>query len=394
MALASGPFSFQRFFIGGQFPGDVTDQFVKTLNDHAFGHSPPLPDDTQIGWIGPTHLFETELVGERIACGPFAHLAVRMDRLKPPPSVVKAYIQMEHEAARAASGQDVLNRGQQRQAREAALTRAEQEARAGSFRRIGASPILIDLQHQMLYLGNLSPAMGDKVMQLFYDTFGCQLEPVDPERVAERTANAAKRTRELESLTPFALVDPPDEFGERTIDFAGVELNFLGKELLTWLWYHTDQEAGTLQVSSGDDITVMIDKTVRLKCDFGLTGTNVISADGPCRLPEARAALGIGKQPTKMGLIIGSPAGEFRLTLDGERLGVSSLVVPESEQETDPQARLEQRFELITDAATIVDALFELYLERRLSREWTAELRRMSEWAAGKATKPLRAASA
>ena len=128
---------------------------------------------------------------------------------------------------------------------------------------------------------------------------------------------------------------------------------------------------------------VMIDKTIRLKCDYGLSGVDVITADNPTCLPEAKAALEIGKQPTKMGLILGSPVGEFRLTLDGPRMTVSSMTLTESDSEQDARARIEQRFELIADAADLVDSLFDLFLVKRTSGEWSAELRKMRTWAGG-----------
>ncbi len=394
MSLVSGPVSFQRFLITGDMPTAVDDKFVNQVGERVFGHMPPLPDDSQIGWIGPQHLFETTIDADAITCGSFVQLGVRIDKLKVPPSVVKAYVQLEQAAALEASGRAFLNRSEQRQAREAALARADDEARAGHFRRMGAQPLLIDLEHQVAYLGSLSMGVADKVMQLFFDTFGCGLEPIDAERVAVRVAERAGQARALESLTPFSLVPPPDGDEDGTIDFAGAELGFLGKEFLTWLWYQIDSDANPLKVSNNDEITVMIDKTMRLKCDFGLTGTDVITADSPASLPEARAALRTGKQPNKLGLIVGSPLGEFRFTLDGERLAVSSLVVPEDDAEEDPRVRLEQRFELITDAGNLLDALFELYVLRRMARDWDRELRAMSAWARGKDAKLPRTASA
>lgn len=394
MAFASGPASFQRFFVDGSLPGDVTDELMAALNARAFGRLATLPDDTQLGWIGPGHLFETEILPERIACGRFAHLAVRIDRLKAPTNVVKAYIRVEEETMRQTTGRDLLSRGELRQAREAALRRADEEARAGGFRRMNAYPVLLDLSQQTVYLGNLGPSVADKVMDLFQQTFGCGLKPADPECLAERIATAAHNARALESLTPFALATPPAGCGEAEMGSPDTSLNFLGKEFLSWLWYQIDSDDGPLQVRNGHTVTVMVDRTIRLQCDFKLTGTDVITADSPTSLPEARAALRVGKQPTRLGLILGTPVGEFRLTLDGPRWAVTGLSVPEEESEADPRAQLEQRFESIADAANVLDAMFELFILRRIDRGWDRDLQSMAAWATGKAAKPQRAASA
>jgi hypothetical protein len=85
----------------------------------------------------------------------------------------------------------------------------------------------------------------------------------------------------------------------------------------------------------------------------------------------------------KMGLTLGCPLGEFRLTLDGPRFTVSSLIVPEDESEEDIRVRFEQRFERVADTCDLLDALFELFLLRRTNRTWSADLHKMSEWATG-----------
>jgi hypothetical protein len=394
MAFASGPVTFQRFEISGPLPEDVTDELVAALNGRSFGQAPPLSDDTQIGWIGPQHVLQTQLSAETIAFGRFAHLAMRMDRLKPPANVVKAYIRMEEEAALQSSGREQLSRGEKRQARDAALSRADAEARSGEFRRITTMPVLFDLQHKRLYLGSLSPTAADKLRVLVHETFGCNLEAIEPEMLAGQCLTAHNNARALESLVPFTLVEPPEGFGGAGADFAGTDLNFLGKEFLTWLWHQIDTQSGALQVRDGQDIVVMIDKTMRLKCDFGLTGTDVITADGPASLPEARAALKVGKQPNKLGLVVGSPLGEFRLSLDGPRLAISSLALPEPDTEQDERARLEHRFELAADAANIIDALFEVFVLERTGRDWDTLLQQMSAWAKGGRRPKLHAQSA
>jgi len=110
----------------------------------------------------------------------------------------------------------------------------------------------------------------------------------------------------------------------------------------------------------------------------------VITADGPAGLPEAKAALTIGKQPTKMGLVFGGRTGEFSLVLDGRRMAVSGMVLPPSNNGDgqDLRARRERRFEQIADAAELLDVLYELFLRHRTAGTWSRELGRMRAWAA------------
>ena len=101
------------------------------------------------------------------------------------------------------------------------------------------------------------------------------------------------------------------------------------------------------------------------------------------------------KQPNKAGLIVGAPAGEFRFKLDAARMSVSGLTLPDDDPPEDARGRLEQRFERVADASDLIDALFELFLQRRLAGDWDDEWRKLSAWAQGKSKRTLlRAASA
>ncbi|MCP4593194.1 MAG: hypothetical protein GY842_20855 [bacterium] len=396
MGLAAGSASFRRYFISGSGPADVTDAFVQTVQEHAFGrYGTVATDGTEIGWITPRHLFDTEIRPEYLAVGRFASLAVRMDRTAVPSAVLKSYVLVEEDAALQASGREFLSKSDRAKAREAAQLRADREAKNGAFRRMAAYPLVIDLEHQTVYFGNLADKVNDRMVGLFEDTFECRLEPASAERVAYRLMEAAGTTEGIEHAKPFHLVPAPDGYEGAPDDFDTGDRCFLGKEFLTWLWYKIDSDRSALQLNTGDELAVMISRTMKLECDFAVNGTDVITADGPASLPEAKAALSTGKQVTRMGLILGCRTGEYSLVLDGRRMAISTMIPPTDDEERDPQARREQRFEQIADAAELLDVLFELFLRRRTSGEWSQELGRMRSWAAnGNAVPGARAASA
>lgn len=386
MAFASGSVSFRRYFVSGKAPKDITEPFIEALNSKSFGRLGVASDNTQVGWITTRHLFDTELHAGRIAVGRFAHLAMRMDRYAPPAAIVKSYVRLEEQAMLEAKGRQFLSPGERKQARETGRMRAEQEARGGAFRRISSFPVLIDLESRVVCFGNTNVLAGDKFLELFEDTFNCSLDPATPERVAFRALQPAGRERSLENLAAFHLVDAPSD-GEDGSGYAERDLSFLGREFLTWLWYRTDQAERGLRLRAGDDVSVMIDKSMRLVCDFRQSGSAVLAGEGVASFPEARAALTTGKQPTRVGMIVGGSVGEFTFVLDGPSLAVSGLIMPEDkDQESDPLARLERRFERIIDMTQLLDGLFELFLEQRLSREWPALSRHLSQWATGRAS--------
>lgn len=387
MAFVSGPVSYQRFFLSSRLAGHLTEAMHNAITARAFGRSGVLSDDTQIGWIGPRHVLDTEISGEDIAFGSFLHLGLRVDRLRIPSNILKAYIRQEEDAVKANTGREFLSKGERKKAREAALLRAEQEARDGSFRRTSAYPVLIDLANKRAFLASGSTGLADKFIKLCNDTFGHSPEPATPESVARRIKAGSRNPAAIDHVTAMRLVKPPDGFDADRAggSFSGGDLSFLGKEMLTWIWHQSDANEGRLAVSTGDEVSVMIDKSLRLKCDFGMTGAVTISADGPTGLPEARAALAIGKQPVKAGIILGARSGEFRFALDATRFVISGLTLPEETGDQDPRARVEARFELIGESADLLDALYQAFLEVRIASDWSKKQRELARWAAGKA---------
>ncbi|MCG3125258.1 MAG: hypothetical protein CHACPFDD_00074 [Phycisphaerae bacterium] len=381
MGLSSGPASFQRFRIDGTIGGDVTDRFIEQVNGRTFGRLAALSDGTQVGWIGPGHLFQTELEARAIAIGRYAHFALRVERNRVPPLIARSYVRLEEEAALAACGREFLTRSEKRLARQAAAARIEQEARSGAHRRAAVYPLLIDLDAPIVYLCSLSKAAGDVLIQLFSDTFGRALDPLDARRLAERCLLPA-HDRALENLRPSRFSDPPSgsEDGEGERDSSEI----LGPEFLAWLWYQTELDDEPLRLRGGDEILVAIDRTLRLRCPYDLTGTTTITADTPTALPEARAAARGGKLPTRAGLVLGGPAGEFRFVTDAARFTISGMNIPEPQEPRDARQALEHRFDAIVDAAAMLDAVYELFLRARISSQWAATTRAMREWLSGR----------
>ncbi len=226
-------------------------------------------------------------------------------------------------------------------------------------------------------------------MSLFRETFDTPLEPATAESIAHRIAEAAGDARAIEDAEPFHLIQSthlPE--GDSGFDFN--DRSFLGREFLTWLWFKTDTE-DDMFTAGNQPLAVMIANVLNLTCDFKVTGSDTIRADGPARSPEAKAALAIGKQPTKAGLILESQGDEFNLLFDGPQFNISSLRLPDSEA-TDTLARNEERFNHIKHVAGLLDQLFALYLGQRSATTWHALLNNIKKWATNtpaKSDKPL-----
>lgn len=390
MGFAAGSVTFRRFFLAGKHPKTPTDKWLAAFADRAFGRQNYVASDgIETGWIVPNHLFDVDFSEpHRLAVGRFVYVAMRLDRTAPPGNIIKSYQRMEEAAALAASGREFLSKEERALARQAAADRAEKEARDDAFRRLAAFPVLIDLEQGMLYFSTAGKLASDKLAGLFSETFDMPLTPADAEEVAFRTCSTHGTQRDFEDAEPFCLVDPPGEADGAASPLGGGDHTHLGRELLLWMWYRTAAREGVFEFLDGTSATVAIDRAMQLDCPLDVTGRDTIRNDAPASSPEARAALGVGKMPAKMGLLIGASAGEWALNLSAADLAITGLAIPKAEDK-EPGAVLEHRFTQIVEASSTVDRLFAAFLRLRFGNGWAKELADMKRWAG--AAKPAAA---
>ena len=383
MGFATGSITFRRYYICGNHPTSLSDEWFDAIAQRAFGRGgEAAADGIETGWIVPTHLFDVDLSSpERITVGRFVFLAIRLDRTAPPGAVVRSYRKMEEQAALHAGGRTTLSRAERAIAGQAATERAQSEARRGMFRRIAAYPVLIDLQDGVVYLGNLGTTASDRFLALFADTFQTTLAPATAEEVAYRIADKAGAARSFEDSVPTHLTPPAADVGDASpADAAALDKSFLGREFLTWLWYRADSAEGLFEIGSNPCVTLAMHRMMHLECSYDLTGSDTIRTDAPASSPEAKAALRIGKQLTKVDLLIGAGRDEWSVTVDGPRWNMSKVIVPSSEED-DALDRLVERFNAIRRLACTLDDLLATFLKCRLGPAWRAESGAMRRWA-------------
>ncbi|MHC5111083.1 MAG: hypothetical protein ACYTHJ_14525 [Planctomycetota bacterium] len=391
MSFVSGSVSFRRFYIQGKCPRKIDEEWVQQFASHAFGqHGVTSSDGIEIGWISPEHILDTDFGDlHRVVKGPFLHLAMRIDRTAPPASLVKAYRLMEERAALADSGREFLSKQDRRLAREAAMRRAEKEARKGAFRRATSYPVLIDVADKVVYLGTMSTTAADKFMALVRDTLNVTLVPAGAEEVAYRLATTHGTKRTFEDVRPSEFVESPAG-SDAAVDFQPNDRSFLGWEFLTWLWYRCDVGEGMFDLQGSRNVEVSIFKHLQLDCVFDLSGSDTIRNDAPAGTPEARAALAIGKTPRKFGMVVAGSEGEWQLSLDGPNYSISTLTIAQLEDEKDAGALAEYRFRQMQSVARTIDALYAEFIRLRLGEAWKQELSAIRHWIATLSTKSLR----
>ena len=149
MPFRSGAISYRRFAITGDAPNLLDSKFYDALRENALGELEPIkPGETHVGWTAGRHLFDRSFDYERVGFGSGALLGYRVDSVRIPPEIKKAYIAMAEDARLQPSkdgGGAYLPRSAKKEARDDAMRRIEEEINEGRYRRPKHTPIYWDL---------------------------------------------------------------------------------------------------------------------------------------------------------------------------------------------------------------------------------------------------------
>jgi hypothetical protein len=378
LPFASGSISFARFAVVGEGPSSADDALLEKLAANQVDDE-GLAEEEAVGWCGGRHLLDDTFSFETNVYADCVHVGMRVDTNKPPGDLRKAYAEIELQASTPVGG--FVSKAAKKDAREAADRRLDEEARSGRFRRSKMTPILWDVEESVLY-GPSSASQQTKLYELFDRTFGLTLIPLTAGELALRKLEKIGHRRDYEDARPTAFATSARGTGDAAeypwVAKGGGTKDFFGNEFLTWLWWSAEHDGGGIE--AGDDVvTVMIDKAVDLDCVFGLTGRGTLRGDGPGRMPEAKKMLAVGKCPRKLGLLLdaGSP---FGLTLAGETLATSGLVLPDPEDADSPRVLFEERIGLLRDYVRVIDTLYESFLRMRAGDTWPPTVRKIRDW--------------
>lgn len=385
MAFASGSITVKRFAVQGQSPRQADEELIEKLQAHAIGADDiRTADKTQIGWTTGEHILDTRFNLMKNALADGLHFAMRVDTHKAPPDLVRSYQRVNEAAILESSGREFLSKSEKREAREQALSQADKEARSGLFRRMKAIPVFWDFKRNEVYLHSAASNVIDQFLMLFRESFELSLVPITSGELAARWAVNSGETRSFDDSRPALFVQPPSDMGEGdalNVDEGGSR-DFLGTEWLTWLWYASAVESPEITTQLGQNVTVMFEKSMQMQCAFRVTGSLMVTADGPTRLPEAVVALAEGKLPVRVGLQVASAGDAFGLSIRGDGMNYSSIQLPAPEDAGNLRAVFEDRIEKLRDVIEAVDAVYVAFLRRRLSGKWPKTLNAIRAWVA------------
>jgi len=382
MGFLSGRVTYVRFRVSGDGPLPFGEETLERVERHLIGrHGTGDPaDGVQFGWAGGDHVLDTRIDLEKNVVNDALHMAVRVDTDKIPGSLLKAYTKIETDLRARDNPSGFPNKAQRAEAKEAARIRAEAESADGRFRRMTHYPVLWDGQTNAFYAGVTSLSALDRLVTLFRETFDRTLEPVSAGSLAQSLSDARGENRPVEEYGPIGFIGEDASYS--SVAWSGADTSrpdFWGNEFLIWLWHTLQEDADTVPLSDGSEVTVMVAKTLTLDCPRGETGRDCLTNEGPTRLPEAFRALQAGKLPRKAGLILVRHGQQYELTIQAETLAVSSANLPKIEGASGRELH-EARVDALRQLVETLDLLYDAYGRHRTGPQWGDVLGRIRNW--------------
>ncbi|MGB3225018.1 MAG: hypothetical protein WBB23_19635 [Desulforhopalus sp.] len=169
-----------------------------------------------------------------------------------------------------------------------------------------------------------------------------------------------------------------------------VEKRFLGQEFLTWLWWKSEERGGSVELPGQGDITVVFEKHMLLESGEGESTEKIVCTGLQTELQEARTGLQMGKKLEQARIVIGHNDYEYSLTLAAALMEFRNVRLPKTEttenDKSDNPEEVEgmilERIYLFEELIKLLNALFRMFLNVRLSDVWREELQKIRHWVA------------
>ena len=371
------------------------------------------PIEIETGWTGGRHILDGDFTHGNCVFGTTLHAAMRMDSVRVPTEVKTAYLAQESTALQKAAvdgGGDAarpLGRTGRREGKENAERRWLEEVADGRYRSCSLVPVIWDLPNQRV----LAPAGPDRTWMALRDlmqaSVGVRLQPMGSGALALDCLAARGMSDAFDDARPDALVSPPiprvpsedGPVGERPgVPWAeaGPEpRDFLGNLFLLWLWWQAECKEGMIDLGQGQEVALVVDRSIDMECAWGVTGKQSLRGDAPGRTPEAAKALQAGKWPRKLGLILSDHDREWSLDLQGDLFRVSGLKLPKPEELPGSEREaIEERLESTLRLDDLLLSMFDVFLRERFSGTWATRRDELKAWITQKGKAPVAMATA
>ncbi|MCD6152684.1 MAG: hypothetical protein J7J07_02080 [Syntrophobacterales bacterium] len=169
------------------------------------------------------------------------------------------------------------------------------------------------------------------------------------------------------------------------MDIAKTDLQFPGREFLTWLWFKSEERGGSIMIPDVGDIQVTFMQRLVLESGEGPYSETVACRGFHAALKEGKAALRENKKIKEARLKLGMGTDEYEFTFKADGFQFQTLKLPTTmnltEEDDNKEGRFLERIYHIETAMRAMEQLFFLFLKKRLSPDWSAgEMLRLKKW--------------
>ncbi len=379
MGFLGGSVTFERYRITEDPTGAFSEEHLEKLKKFRIGKSVKnLHEEPATGFSGGAHLLDTDFDAEKNIVGDALHFGIRVDSCQIPGPIKKAWTAIELAGIMKDNAGGRPTKKQREEANEAIEARCAVEAEKGNYLRMSETSILWDSVTETVYLGSTSEKANDNCLALLNRAFGLEFRKVSSGSLALEIAESSERTADIYNAEATAF---HPEGSNSVVWWNGMNDNYdyLGNEFLLWLWWTWEKNSNVVELSDGSEVSGMFARSLALDCPIGENGKESISADSPVALPEALLAIGMGKLPRKAGLTLVREDQQFDFTLNAETFAVGSAKISQIGNDDVTRDSID-RIESIRQLCETLDLLFEVFCEKRLSKKWSAEQKKMTDW--------------
>ncbi|MCX5839333.1 MAG: hypothetical protein NTW71_12590 [Deltaproteobacteria bacterium] len=371
MGLLKGSVTFSRYRIVGALPDHFPEFFNERIRRYAFQTVWRTTDEKAAGWTSVENGLDTDFAYASYAQGRYMLFSLRIDRKSVAPSLLRLRILEAERKQLAESGQKKLYREQ----REAIRESVRLELLGKTLPVPAFHEICWSVPDSVLTFCCLSDKVVGELQELFKESFSLGLAPYAPWDVEGADLNprgaAAVAVSRVRASSPL----PP-----------GIDPLTVGREFLTWLWFKSEERNGMIRFPGGGESEVVFVRRLVLEAGEGEYAETVVCQGLHADLKEGKEALRRGKKITAARLRMAHDKAEWEFTFKADRFHFQSLKLPSAAEnegeEADREGQILERIDLIEKAAGMMDQLFRLFLDTRLSEGWGKEQTRMQKWIA------------
>jgi len=341
----------------------------------AFRDQPLAGEEKASGWTSVENVLDTQFEYANYSVGDYLAFAFRLDRKSVPPSLLKIRFLEAEKKTLAAKSKKFLSRGEKEEIKE----RIHLDLLNKTFPVPSFFDVCWSLSQNWVVFGSLSPKVTEEFEKLFKKSFNLTLSPLVPWDPQHLDRSLAEK---MASLKDGVFLNP------QTPDPGKAGPPLLGREFLTWLWFKSEERGGAVQVSGAADVEISFARRLALESGGGEYSESIVCQGLHAGLKEGKAAIQEGKKVKEARIQLGVGPEKFEFTLKGDSFHFQTLRFPAGleeaeEEENDKGGRVLERIYLMEKAVKTTDRLFNTFLKRRLSPQWSSEeIPRVRKWLA------------